>query len=99
MSRVTKAPRATLDQFRALVAVMAEAHAAGHLPPTVAEEAFEELIDPLTMIKMNLDDGDRPWAMIQNLAELAGAVERFAEVLLCDLTEEKLRFLIAENQP
>lgn len=86
------------DDFIRLVNAMAATYDRDNMPPTVAEEAFDELSDPHGMLSMNVEEGDPVIAQIQNLAALVGAAFRMAAVLMKDLTAEEMIRIIEENQ-
>ena len=85
--------------FAGLVAVMAEWFVAAHPAPAAPEEGLAEVAEAMAMLELNLEEGDGPEAMLQNLSSLIGAAQRMAAVVLQDVPPERLAAITQDYAP
>jgi hypothetical protein len=62
-----------------------------------AEEAFDELMDFITVIEANFEDNDALEVKLENVAGLLHCTLALADVLMTRISEEQIEAIIAEN--
>jgi hypothetical protein len=82
--------------FARLVEVMAAWHEHENVAPTVVEEGMDEIEEARDMLKLNLEEGDGPDAMLQNLATLIVSAQRMAAVVGKDVAPDRLAAIIKD---
>jgi len=84
-----------IELFRAMVSARARAFDLTYERPRTSADAILEMQEHLGMIGLNEEDGDTREAMLENLAELIGAADRFRDLLLLDAEEEAMAKALA----